>query len=90
MQFFLYNHIAIGYSAHELHETINMKTITLICAIGLVANIAMGLYNLSQNFARMAGAGSHVANIYLLSQGIWICTQCALVAFFLTLYSRQK
>jgi hypothetical protein len=65
-----------------------LKTITLICAIGLAANIAMGLYNVSQNISRMAGARG--GEIYLVSQGIWICTECALVAFFLTLYSRQK
>lgn len=65
-----------------------LKAITLICAVAFAANILMGLYNLSQYVSRMSGA--HLPPIYVASQAIWIGAQCALVAFFITLYARQK
>jgi hypothetical protein len=49
----------------------------------------MGLYNLSQYVSRLAGAG-RLPPTYVASQAIWIAAQCALVAFFITLYTRQK
>lgn len=61
-----------------------MKTITLVCAVAFAANIAMGLYNLSQYVSR------HLPPVYATGQIIWIGAQCSLVAFFIVLYTRQK
>ena len=78
----------LGILRLALHRKTKLKAITLICAIAFAANILMGLYNLSQYVSRISGA--HLPPIYVASQAIWIGTQCALVAFFITLYARQK
>lgn len=71
-------------SFRSTSQEIKLKTITLVCAVAFAANIAMGLYNLSQLVSR------HLPPVYVASQVIWIGAQCALVAFFVVLYTRQK
>lgn len=76
-------------SFRSTSQEIKLKTITLVCAVAFAANIVMGLYNLSQYVSRMSG-GMRLPPMYVTSQGVWIGAQCALVAFFVVLYTRQK
>jgi len=62
-----------------------MKAVTLLCGIVFTLSVCLGVYNLLQNISRF-----HFAPIAYLSQGAWLLGQCCLVAFFFTLYSRQR
>jgi len=66
-------------------KDVQVKPVTLICAIVFTVSAGLGLYNLSQNVMRF-----HLAPAVYLGQIVWVLGQCCLVAFFFTLYSRQQ
>jgi hypothetical protein len=62
-----------------------VKAVTLICASVFTLGAALSIYSLSQMIPRY-----HLPPLQYRSQGAGIAGQCSLVAFFFTLYSRQK